>query len=128
MLPEVRDLIAAARQGHGIFSLTDDLTAGSVGAALRTRSGNTVTGICVDVTCGLGICAERAAVIEMLKSHETEVALIVAVGDSDIMPPCGSCRELLVQVDRRNQDTRVILSETRIVPLRDLLPDHWLVT
>lgn len=127
MLPEIRELIAAAHQVQGMFSLTDDLTAGSVGAALRTRSGRTVTGICMDVTCGLGICAERAAIVEMLKFHETEVDFIVAVGASEILPPCGSCRELLVQVDRRNQDTRVILSETRIVLLRDLLPEHWLV-
>ena len=50
MLPEVPDLIAVARQVQGVFSLTNDLTAGSVGAALRTRSGRTVTGICMDVT------------------------------------------------------------------------------
>ena len=128
MPPEVRDLVALARQVQGIVSLTDDLTAGEVAAALRTRSGTIVSGICLNVTCGLGMGAERAAVVEMLKSHETEVELIVAVRDSEILSPCGCCRELLVQIDRRNLDTRVILSESRIVHLRDLRPEHWLVS
>ena len=124
---EIDDLIQAARQIQGQFSLTDDLTAGSVGAALRTRSGKIFTGICVDVTCGLGLCAERSAVAEMLKSRETEIDLIVAVGNSQILPPCGSCRELLIQVDPRNLDTRVILPNNEVVLLRSLLPSHWLV-
>lgn len=127
MPPEIQDLIQAARQIQGQFSLTEDLTAGSVGAALRTRSGKIFTGICVDVSCGLGLCAERAAVAEMLKSRETEIDMIVAVGNSQIIPPCGSCREFLVQVDPRNLDTRVILSDDRAILLRDLLPSHWLV-
>ena len=66
MPPEIKDLIQAARQVQGQFSLTEDLTAGSVGAALRTRSGKIFTGICVDVTCGLGLCAERSAVAERI--------------------------------------------------------------
>lgn len=127
MPPEIKDLIQAARQVQGQFSLTEDLTAGSVGAALRTRSGKIFTGICVDVTCGLGLCAERSAVAEMLKFRETEIDLIVAVGKTTILPPCGSCRELLVQVNPRNLDTRVILPNNEVVLLRSLLPSHWLV-
>jgi cytidine deaminase len=126
MTPEVRELIDAARRIQGMFSLTDDLTAGSVGAALRTQSGKTFSGICVDVTCGLGICAERAAIAEMLKSRETAIDLIVAIGSSEFVPPCGCCREFMIQIDRRNLDTRVIIAESHIVRLRDLLPLHWL--
>lgn len=94
---------------------------------MRTRSGKIFTGICVDVTCGLGLCAERSAVAEMLKSRETEIDMIVAVANSAILPPCGSCRELLVQVNPRNLDTRVILPDEEITPFRNLLLSHWLV-
>lgn len=128
MTPEVQELITAARRVQGSFSLVDDLTAGAVGAALRTRTGVVFTGICLDVTCGMGMCAERAAVAEMLKSRETRIDMIVAVGKSRILPPCGCCRELILQVDEQNLETRVILEDSQIVLLRDLLPIHWLVT
>lgn len=127
MLQSPQELIAAARKVHGEFRLTEDLSAGGVGAALLTRSGKIFTGICLDLTCGLGMCAERAAVAEMLKSRETEVVLMVAVGETQILTPCGCCREMMVQVDARNLETGVILSEEKTVPLRTLLPDHWLV-
>lgn len=127
MSSEVLELIQAARQIQGEFSLSHDLTAGSVGAALRTRTGEIFTGICVDVSCGLGMCAERAAIAEMLKSRQTEIEMIVAVGKRDILPPCGSCREILVQIDHCNLDTRIILPGEQVSLLRDLLPTHWLV-
>ncbi|MFO1020126.1 MAG: cytidine deaminase [Planctomycetales bacterium] len=126
MSVEIRELIAAARKVQGDFRLTEDLTAGGVGAALLTRSGNIFTGICLDLTCGLGMCAERAAAAEMLKSRETEVILMVAVGDTQILMPCGCCREILLQIDPRNLETGIIVGEDKIVPLRTLIPDHWL--
>lgn len=128
MTPEIQELITAAREVQGSFALTHDLTAGAVGAALRTRSGAIFTGICIDVTCGLGMCAERAAVAEMLKSRETLIDMIIAVGGSRILPPCGCCRELILQVDEQNLNTRIILEDAQTVLLRDLLPNHWLVT
>jgi cytidine deaminase len=112
----------------GQFSLSvEDLTAGSVAAALRTSKGNIYTGICLDLGCGIGFCAEHAAVAEMLKARETEIVMIVAVGDGVILPPCGRCRELLVQVNRSNMGTQVVLPGKRIQALRELLPEHWLI-
>ena len=126
---QVDELIQHAQAVLGEFSLSvPDLTAGSVGAALVTRQGNIYTGICIDVTCGMGFCAEHAAVAEMLKARETEIDMIVAVGEGVILPPCGRCRELLVQVAASNLGTKVILPNKRIRLLRELLPDHWLIT
>ena len=42
------------------------------------------------------------------------------------MSPCGRCRELIVQVDAANTETRVIMA-TGVKPVRALLPDHWLI-
>ncbi len=109
-----------------MFSLSEsDLTAGAVSAALLTEDGNVYTGVCVDLACGIGFCAEHAAVAEMLKNRETVVRKMVAVNERGILPPCGRCRELLAQVDRRNFSCEVILpGEGRT--LGDLLPDHWI--
>lgn len=70
----------------------------------------------------------QAAVAEMLKARETAIDMIVAVGEGVILPPCGRCRELLAQVDASNLGTQVILPGKRIRPLRELLPEHWLIT
>lgn len=119
-------LIAEARKHVGQFALaTDWLTAGSVASALVTAAGNLYTGICLDLACGVGFCAEHAAVAAMLLQRETVVVTIVAVTADAILPPCGRCRELLLQVDRRNLDCTVILPTTTM-PLRDLLPVDWL--
>ena len=125
MIATVQELVTAARQVQGDFHLAEDFIAGEVGAAIRTKSGRIFTGICIDVSCGIGFCVEHAAVAEMLKSRETEIDMIVAATKTTIVPPCGRCRELLVQVDRRNLDCQVILSETKMILLRDLLPEHW---
>jgi cytidine deaminase len=125
-ITEVTSLVKAARAVRQEFHLSHDFTAGSVGAALQTRSGRIYTGVCLDVSCGLGFCAEQAAVAEMLKNRESEIIAVVAVGESGVLPPCGRCRELIAQINAKNMDAAVALSEDRLVTLRELLPEHWL--
>ena len=97
-----------------------------MGAALQTKQGNIYTGICLDLACGVGFCAEHSAIAEMLKARETEIVMIVAVGDNGILSPCGRCREMMAQVNRANLNTQVILPGGRIRPLHELLPEYWL--
>lgn len=80
MSSEICELIDAARRVQGEFSLGADFSASGVGAAVRSRSGRIYTGICLDLACGIGFCAEHAAVAEMLKHRESEIAVVVAVG------------------------------------------------
>ena len=119
-------LIEAARAVVGELKLRHGFSAGGVGAAIRTARGNVYTGICIDLGCGLGFCAEVAAIAQMLTHRETQIETVVAVGDEGIMPPCGRCRETMAQIDVRNLDCKVIVAEGREVFLRELLPDHWL--
>jgi cytidine deaminase len=120
-------LIKAAKAVCGTFKLRENFSAGSIGAAILTAQGNIYTGICIDLACGLGFCAEVAAVAEMLKARETHVAAVVAVSnDGVLVAPCGRCRETIAQVDRQNLDCAVILGDDREVPLREFLPEHWL--
>ena len=118
-------LIDAARAVCGELKLRKDFSAGGVGAAVRTADGNVYTGVCIDLGCGLGFCAEVAAIAEMLKNRETHIAAVVAVSGRRIMPPCGRCRETMAQIDARNFNCRVIVDEDRDVPLQELLPAHW---
>src|SRR5262245_29793038 len=93
-------LIELATALVGEFSPSPVCTAGSVAAALQTAAGNVYTGVCIDTQCGLGFCAEHAAIAEMLKARESAIAMIVAVTSGGaIIPPCGRCRELIRQVN-----------------------------
>jgi cytidine deaminase len=127
MDPTDQALIAAARAVLNPRQLSTKVEAGSVAAALRTASGAIHTGVCIDAACGIGFCAEAAAVAAMITAGESRILDIVAVHhDGSILQPCGRCRELVVQVDDGNADTRVILPQG-VKPMRDLLPDHWLI-
>jgi cytidine deaminase len=127
MQPEDMELIELARAVRGRFGLREGFSAGTVAAAIRTVQGTVYTGICIDLACGLGFCAEVAAAAEMLKHRETQVDTVVAIGNGDVvLPPCGRCREMLAQIDRHNLDCRVLLPGDRVTQLSKLLPDHWL--
>ena len=120
------ELIRIATALAGEFRPARTCSAGDVAAAILTRAGHVYTGICIDASCGLGFCAEHAAVAEMLKARESEIAVVVAVDDAGhILAPCGRCRELMWQVSARNRDARIILRADRSVPLRELLPNHY---
>lgn len=120
------ELVDAARGVVGDMDLGEGFSAGGVGAAIRTVQGDVFTGICIDLGCGLGFCAEVAAMAQMLTHRQTQIDTVVAVTRDRILPPCGRCRETMVQIDIRNLDCKVIIGEGREVLLRELLPDHWL--
>ena len=118
-------LIEAAAALARPFSPSAEVTAGTVAAALITSAGTIYTGVCVDARSSLGFCAEHAAVAEMLKAHEAEVRMIVAVTSTgEVLAPCGRCRELLLQVSAANRSTWVVLSATTGRRLHELLPDR----
>lgn len=121
----MEELIREAEAVQGSYTLGEHFCAGAVGAAIRTESGTIYTGISVELACGIGFCAEHSAVAQMLKHRETHVTAAVAVSDEGIIPPCGRCRELLVQVDARNLDAEIIVARDETMSLRDLLPRLW---
>lgn len=120
------ELIEAARALTGRFTPSEDCCAGKVAAALETTSGHIFTGICIDTACSLGFCAEHSAVAEMLKARESEIHRIVAVNvEGHVLAPCGRCRELLLQVNPSNRQTRVIVAPGEVASLEELLPRRW---
>lgn len=120
---DYKELIAEAHQLARPIAPSETCSAGTVGSVIVSRSGKKYTGICLDFSSSLGFCAEHAAIAEMLKAHESQIALVVAVShDGAVLPPCGRCREMMWQLSDANRDALVILAPARAIPLRELLP------
>jgi len=68
-----------------------------VGAALKTRAGEIVTGCNIEnASYGLTMCAERVAVFKAVSEGLNDFDAIAVVADSKrLTPPCGPCRQLL---------------------------------
>ena len=119
-------LISEAQAVQGAFKLSEDgEDAGSVGAAVLTVGGNIYTGICIDLACGIGFCAEHSAIADMLKYRETQITMVVACNSTKVLPPCGRCRELMMQINPKNAHAQVIVSQDTLVKLKDLIPYYW---
>jgi cytidine deaminase len=107
-----------------------------VGAALRTRSGRIFTGINLDAYLGrMAVCAEAVALGRaFVDVGDDGIETIVAVrhpGPEEknrsvaVVSPCGACRELIFDYDRK---ARVIVPNGRsaeVVPIADLLPNKY---
>ncbi len=72
-----------------------------VGAALRLTNGAVVTGTNVEnVSYGLTICAERAALVRAVSEFGPEIriqAVAIANLNDAASPPCGACRQMLAE-------------------------------
>ena len=70
-----------------------------VGAALLGKSGRVYLGTNVEnASFGLSNCAERTAVFRAVADGETEFEAIAVCADgADPTPPCGACRQVLVE-------------------------------
>lgn len=68
-----------------------------VGAALRARTGEIVTGCNIEnATYGLTLCAERVAVFKAVSEGLRRFdAVAVAVDSKRLAAPCGPCRQIL---------------------------------
>lgn len=118
---ELKDIAAATLSPRRV---SEDIEVGGVAAALVTDQGNVYRGICIDTACSMGFCAEHAAIAAMLTAGEDKVAQIVAVNwDKSVLPPCGRCREFLLQL--ANPETQVLVAEDTAVPVKELLPYSW---
>ena len=100
-----------------------------VGAALRRKGGEVVGGCNVEnASYPMCTCAERtavcAAVAAGMKQGELE-ALVVVTGADTLTPPCGACRQVLVEFV---VDLPILLDNGRqkaLHHLKDLLPDAF---
>ncbi len=120
------ELTAAARAVLHPRRISEFVEVGGAAAAILTDRGNVYVGICIDTACSLGMCAERNAAARMLTDGESVIARMVCLNSEEVfLPPCGACREFLLELSPRNADLEVMLSPSRVVKLKELLPDWW---
>ena len=123
---EMHDAAKAVQNGRTISQYVE---AGGVAAAILSGSGKIYTGVCVDTSCTLGICAERNAIFHMLTCGEQEIARVLALmPDGKVGAPCGACRELMVQLmpdDYQKIEILMDMETGRVVPLGQLTPEWW---
>jgi cytidine deaminase len=103
------------------------IEAGGVSSAILTDKGNVYTGVCIDTSCSLGMCAERNAIANMITNGESKIKKLVCCSDDKIELPCGACREYLMQLDTHSGEIEILINletmETK--KLKDFMPMWW---
>lgn len=101
---------------------------GFVAAVLEGANGKYYAGVNIDLACGIGFCAERSAAAAMITDGERSIRRFVCVDAAgEPLPPCGVCREFLLQLSPENAQAELLLSEKplRTCRLADLMPLPW---
>jgi cytidine deaminase len=121
-----KELIEKAKSVVKSRKIKHGCTVGDVGSALVTEKGNMYLGVSIDTTSGMGFCGEHNAIGTMITNGELKIKKIVAVlKNGTVLPPCGRCREFINQIHKNNINTEIILSKTKTVKLKKLLPNAW---
>ena len=124
------DLYKAAKNVQNPREVSERIYAGGVAAAIEASSGKIYTGVCVDTSCTLGICAERNAIFNMITNGDNEVKRVIAImSDGKTGAPCGACRELMIQLlPKSYQHVEIMLDykTEKVVTLGELTPEWWI--
>jgi len=85
-----------------------------VGAAILTKNGTVFLGCNIEnASYGATICAERAAVANMVSSGHTDpVAIAICYNETEFALPCGICRQVLSEFADQNEDLIVLMAKT----------------
>lgn len=123
-------MFEAARAVQNDRRISEYVEAGGVAAAILSGSGRIYTGVCIDTCSTLGICAERNAIFNMITCGEQEIKRVLAImPDGKSGPPCGACRELMVQLmpeGYKNIEILMDYESKRVVTLGELTPEWWI--
>ena len=124
------DLYESAKNVQNPREVSERIYAGGVAAAIEASSGKIYTGVCVDTSCTLGICAERNAIFNMITNGDNEVKRVLAImSDGKTGAPCGACRELMTQLmPKYYQHVKIMLDykKEKVVTLGELTPEWWI--
>ena len=125
-----KEMYQAAKKVQNPRKISDYVEAGGVAAAVLSLSGRIYTGVCIDTSSTLGICAERNAIFNMITNGEQNIKKVLAImPNGKTGAPCGACRELMVQLMPDNyQEIEILLDfETeKVITLGELTPEWWI--
>ena len=115
----VKDAIAAKKRAHAPYSRF------RVGAALLASSGRIYAGCNVEIsTYALTICAERTAIFKAISEGDRNFkANAVVSDDPGYTPPCGACRQVLMDL-AGNIDFLMVNGKgnVKVLKMKKLLP------
>lgn len=125
-----QEMYEEAKKVQGFRQIGNHMEAGGVAAAVMAESGKIYTGVCVDTACGLGVCAERNALFNMLTQGESRITRVVALmSNGQNGAPCGACREFIVQLMEKDyQDVEIMMDyeQGKVMKMSELTPEWWL--
>lgn len=125
-----KKLYEAAKAVQQPRDISERISAGGVAAAIESASGKIYTGVCVDTSSSLGICAERSAMFNMITNGENEIRRVLAImPDGKTGAPCGACREFMAQLMIGKYESVEIMldyAHENVVTLGELTPEWWL--
>ena len=98
-----------------------------VGAAIETADGRRFFGCNVEnASYGLTVCAERNAVAAAVAEGARQFTRVLIVSEQDPpAPPCGACRQVLIEFGNELEVTAMGRTETRRWTLGELLPEAF---
>ena len=124
------ELYQAAKAVQNPRDISERISAGGVAAAIQSASGKIYTGVCVDTSSSLGICAERNAIFNMITNGDYEIDRVLCIPPMEGKgAPCGACRELMVQLmpgKYKDIDIMIDYKNDRVVKLGELTPEWWI--
>ena len=123
------DMIEAAKSVFNPRTINDYVCCGGVSAAVLSKSGKIYTGVCIDTCSGLGVCAERNAIFNMITNGEYEIEKVVCIVPDGTVggAPCGAFRELMVQLMAgKYKDIEVLFENGKVMTLGELTPEWWI--
>ncbi len=124
------ELYRAAKAVQNPRDISERVSAGGVAAAIESASGKIYTGVCIDTSSSLGICAERNAIFNMITNGENEIRRVLTImPDGKTGAPCGACREFMAQLMiGKYQAIEIMLDyeKGKVVTLKELTPEWWI--
>lgn len=123
---EWKRLYDIAMENINPHEISNNMYVGAVAAVVLTKKGTIYTGVCIDTSSSLGMCAERNALSTMLANNENEVDKVLSVyKDGTVMPPCGACREFMMQLGASAKDIQVLINnQGKVACLSSLMPEY----
>jgi cytidine deaminase len=122
---DVEELIESARAvrdaAHAPFS------GFKVGAAVLSERGKIYVGCNVEsATYGATLCAERAAIAQMIAAGEKRlVTVAIYVDDEQPAPPCGICRQWIAELGPHAEVVSATPRATKRWSIAHLLPEPF---
>jgi len=120
LIKRAASVVKTRKTKNGLF--------GDVGCALLSVENKVYLGVCAASGSNV-FCAEQNAIGSMITDSVYRIARIVAVwkdeqDDVHVISPCGNCRQIMLEMDRKNLGAEVILDYDKTVTLEELLPYH----